>query len=568
MRNSDIILKKYKFHSRFSSDLEPVGVDKLSVTSQFGTCNISAFLKKIIQGNVKPLLVLTRRERYILHNYLVIKIKVYVLEELYPFLGIKFISDSSINYKQLLKYLPTFDEYGSIGVINGFAYQCHARIVNKLKTKSSLDAFFTKLSGSGIQEVFCIREQRPNRTIYVLDVNSMYASVMSQEFTNPKELTYRKLNETLLPDTKIERGLYYVEIGFPKSSWINRVHQIHIPVFGKYVHFSFDNQEVIKTWLTSDEIEFYRHHFKRIFLIFGIISKSTIKHPLWKLCNGLYSIRRSLSRQGNKQFADKLKLLLASAYSCTHRYSPETKFFKSKADLYKFLYQEYDLDGSDLAEFIAFRTHRRDMSIDRLSTHYKVTKRKVDDPRNVHSLYYEVIAKARIRLLELIECVSEIPDAQVCYCNIDSIHLSVPSGNEQEFKNKITNLISNKLGDLKIEAVGNKGIWLEPGRYWIYDDHGKVVKNANIGFAKSRDGFHFREISQHLFQSRTHCIPLMRGMDLRTAVRIRGEIISLNSGLDLLDRWSISSIRENVRQHLINGRDGWRLIDEMGIEFG
>ena len=74
MDDSTVILRKYKVLSNFSTDVQPIGIDKLTVTSEFGTENISGFLKRTIRTNQKPLLVLTRRERFILHNYLIRKI--------------------------------------------------------------------------------------------------------------------------------------------------------------------------------------------------------------------------------------------------------------------------------------------------------------------------------------------------------------------------------------------------------------------------------------------------------------------------------------------------------------
>lgn len=194
---------------------------------------------------------------------------------------------------------------------------------------------------------------------------------------------------------------------------------------------------------------------------------------------------------------------------------------------------------------------------------YRVTKRRIDDPHNIHSLYYEVIAKARVRLLKLIERLSSFPDIQICYCNIDSIHISIPTDSEPDFKKQTSNLIGVKLGDLKIEAIGRKGIWLEPGRYWIYDEHNNIVKHANIGFTQSNDNFQIRETSKYLFQSPSYCIPLTRGIDLRSAVRIRGEVTAQEPGIDILNRWPISTIKENIRNSLIHRQNGWQVIERL-----
>ena len=93
------------------------------------------------------------------------------------------------------------------------------------------------------------------------------------------------------------------------------------------------------------------------------------------------------------------------------------------------------------------------------------------------------MANTRIHLLELYEKIhNSSKEFELCYCNIDSLHISIPSDKEELFKDTIKDLISpTELGKLKIESITNRGIWFEPGRYWLFNDN-KLVNFKNTIF--------------------------------------------------------------------------------------
>lgn len=95
-----------------------------------------------------------------------------------------------------------------------------------------------------------------------------------------------------------------------------------------------------------------------------------------------------------------------------------------------------------------------------------------------------IVAHGRIRLLKLMERVLAVdPDAQICYVNIDSVHFSLPAERLEIVLGCLQAEASEAMGAFKIEAVTKHGLWLEPGRYWLYSDDVKKFKNRSIGDA-------------------------------------------------------------------------------------
>ena len=97
-------------------------------------------------------------------------------------------------------------------------------------------------------------------------------------------------------------------------------------------------------------------------------------------------------------------------------------------------------------------------------------------------LNQRIVAHGRIALLEMMEQISRMaPEVEICYVNIDSIHFSVPTINLAATLEALRNQASEEMGSFKIEAVTSHGLWLEPGRYWLYSDKVEKFKNRSIG---------------------------------------------------------------------------------------
>jgi hypothetical protein len=92
-----------------------------------------------------------------------------------------------------------------------------------------------------------------------------------------------------------------------------------------------------------------------------------------------------------------------------------------------------------------------------------------------------IVARSRVILLEMMEKLSQsIPDVELCYSNVDSIHFSLPSCHLESVMDTLRSGESDRMGDYKIEAIARGGLWLEPGRYWLYSDNIIRFRNRSI----------------------------------------------------------------------------------------
>lgn len=110
-------------------------------------------------------------------------------------------------------------------------------------------------------------------------------------------------------------------------------------------------------------------------------------------------------------------------------------------------------------------------------------------------LNQRVVAHGRILVLKLMEYVLSLnSDIQICYSNIDSVHFSLPSIHLDRVLKQLEAKATGQMGSFKVEAVSTCGLWLEPGRYWLYGE--KVEKFRNRSVSSSKDPF--RTSSYHL----------------------------------------------------------------------
>ena len=150
-----------------------------------------------------------------------------------------------------------------------------------------------------------------------------------------------------------------------------------------------------------------------------------------------------------------------------------------------------------------------------------------------------IVAKGRIHLLELMERVlSSGTDIQICYVNIDSIHVSIPKNQLDEVMKNLNAEASSAMGAFKIEAITPHGLWLEPGRYWLYSNKVEKFKNRSIS-----DGIRpFKDQSFHVISRQIGNLHI----PIRTSLRMDKSM----SDLRTLD-FDSESRNGLVRQHLI-----------------
>ncbi len=135
-----------------------------------------------------------------------------------------------------------------------------------------------------------------------------------------------------------------------------------------------------------------------------------------------------------------------------------------------------------------------------------------------HLLGQRIVARGRIMLLEKMERILDrAPDVQICYTNIDSIHFSLPTIHRDSIVAWLEREASDEMGSFKVEAVTQHGLWLEPGRYWLYSDS-EIVKFRNRSVGDRQRPFNDHSIHVANRQIGGLHVPIKMTLDLERTI--------------------------------------------------
>ncbi|WP_104490211.1 hypothetical protein [Acinetobacter indicus] len=497
----------------------------------FGSANSTHFLydNKItaiehIDIYNDKILVLTNKEaNYLLNFSLKNNVEILIFENMYPFFNdIKYVNIEK-NYEILKKKINFLVKKNIPLKKFSTIYSNHYlhKVERKIRNKSKLDQAFRLYPLSGYQEVFKLKEARLDRSIICLDYNSMYPSVLDQYYFDPKYLEYKKINKVVKNLNEIPNGIHHVIL-----------HKCKNDFFKKYNYFQYINKDIkhsfiiedkpIEILLFSDEIKFLFDFFEEIYIIDSIISNKLIKHPLHKEAERLYNQRLSFKKDNNKTLAALNKLKLTLLHSCTNQRKFKNIKIKNKIDILNLISSYYDIPNEECDFFLEYFIKKGIIKFKK-NKKYEVEILDTTSAYNIYSISAHIIAKSKIKLMQTIMSFLSFRDLEICYVNIDCIHLSVKKKDVELFFNNFKNIIGEKMGQLKIENIATKGYWLDVGRYWLYNNnslitHKNILFNTpylNQPYMKFRkikkiskfDGFHY--ISEYSLNI-TNCINMKK----------------------------------------------------------
>ena len=160
---------------------------------------------------------------------------------------------------------------------------------------------------------------------------------------------------------------------------------------------------------------------------------------------------------------------------------------------------------------------------------------KRGDRSTCHMLGQRTVAQGRVHLLKLMERVLALdPDIEICYANIDSVHFTVPSNKVDGTLTQLRDDASDEMGAFKIEAVTQHGLWLEPGRYWLYSNEVEKFKNRSLG-----DG-------DHPFRDRAVYVTSRQIGDLHIPIRVTVRMDKSMSHLRTLHQDNDGIVRQRL----------------------
>ncbi len=454
-------------------------------------------------------------------------------ESVYPWLPQQqFVENAEINHRRLIQLMMKYRKHLFLA-----ADYCDAAwntVCNAVRMTNTLDAAFYHAWHLPLQDAYVLEESRPGRTVVAIDFNAMYGACMQGAFPRPSTLRRVTYDRLLDLNEVLPVGLYRCRLQGEITDFMRRYNPFRAFYSGRYLAVSL--ADGVEVDLNEFEVAFYSKHFSSIFILDAVVSDDVIKHPLAKEASRAFARRRNFKAQGNKALAgiEKFKMTLLS--SCANRPGMQSTRFERHLDAEDFLASNFGIarnKGEPSKVFAGWLTGRRGITLDTRPDTVVVKHPKLAAGTACFSLSQRIVARGRTKLLEMMERLSKISkDVEICYCNIDSIHFSLPAEDSGRVLSQLKGEETQQMGGFKIEAVANHGLWLEPGRYWLYSD--TLVKFANQGV---NDGATpFKTYSVHVA---SHCID---GLDIPIKVRI--EMAS-----SLSDAKDIVSARSGIQEH-------------------
>jgi hypothetical protein len=445
------------------------------------------FLLMAAARKIKRLLVLTNRE-YLncVESVVAHGLRVDVFETSFSiFPDIKYSSCLRTNLDVLTKYLRKLDQLGitSDSLSKDLSDEHLRATVRKVRFKNGYDRDFFFAYKDGYQEVFKMKEERPDRVIIALDFNSMYLDSMKGSFCNPASIRYEDFRGTHLELSDLSNGIYRVRLLAAKQSFLLDHHPFRYKRLGRSYCFGIACGDTIETLLQKDEISYFASYFERVEIIEGLFSPDTIEHPLLKNGLKLYAQRLYHRRRGDRISENLSKLSLQHMHSATNQKRFSKRCFDNMDQVRNFLSKRFamNLDTLNLDEVVDFLTRNKYFELNRTQQGYQLIYLDAGASSNIFSLSAQVVANARLKMLQTLERFLKHRTVELCYANVDSMHLSIHRDEVDAFFEQNRDMISDQLGALKVEAIADKGYWFDVGRYWLKKDN-EVVLFKNKGF--------------------------------------------------------------------------------------
>jgi hypothetical protein len=484
--------KRIRIGSRNPNELVWVNYNIISTNSdillfdsrEFKPIDFFEFAKA---NSLKNIMVLTRKEHdYIFELSIDFDIKIRIFEECFPFFDeIRYVSNLRDNINEAKKLL---NECKSLNLNGGSAFRYISTLFQykqerKIRYKSELDniVYFSCLPP--YQEVFKAKESRKDRLVLALDFNAMFSDCLLGSFPNPKSLRFSKFNHDDYYNKQLDDGFYRAKLINARNTFFLKNHPFRYSKSNKSYNFNLSEGDSIEVFLPKEEIDYYSKFFSTVEIIEGIYSESQIKHPLSDIAKNIFKERKSFPSESPRSKLAKLKANIISSLGNPKRF--KEYYCKNKSDIIskteELLSIEFDSKLSLEQKLELAKSSNRVQICDDGTENLKF---KIFDTRNhesIYTLYSKMISNSRIKMIKLIEKLYKIDSLELCYANVDSVHISINKNDLDSLYNLLSSEISDNIGGLKVEAVASSAYWFELGRYWLLNAR-NIVKYSNYLF--------------------------------------------------------------------------------------
>lgn len=507
--------KSNKVHSVFKrnfvrrtplSAYEAVGIDKNEIVFASGDCHALIPFFSSIKKKIKIIVLTVKEFELIAKCGFIHNIDVICFEKEFPFVcNIFFINNAKENLKNLSYYIHKVRKIGiELSYIQDFCKKVNSKVIKKIPKINDLDKNFFFIPNFGYQEVFQLKEESPDRKIIAFDYNSMYANAMKGHFPNPRNLFYEKVNNYIDKKDSLLEGMYHVILSEP-DEFIKKYNALRYVWQLKSFPIELTGSFSIDTLLTKDEVDYYKLHFKKVFIVEKIVSNDTISHPLVKNVDILFNQRLHFKNHNNNDYANLCKLYLTILHSVSNPSFKITKYFLSSSELISFIEKHLYISKPQEMTDSCFleNLNNNQLTVEDSISGIKLTYPDKNSLKKIYSLYSYVIARSRVMMMKTIELLLSVNSVHICYCNIDSIHVSVNKEKHNDLLDLLrsNNLIGQKLGQLKIECEADKGYWICPGKYWLIKDN-RIATYKNICLFNKFNHDNVEMFRTVIFQSR------------------------------------------------------------------
>ncbi|NKL44816.1 hypothetical protein GFL57_28235 [Rhizobium leguminosarum bv. viciae] len=518
------LLRKQK--RRTKREFFLLACDTASITDAGGTSPIESYRA---DPHILPV-VLTKREADMIAFANPGRRPPIVLEAVYPWLpSHAFIDNSKVGFERVEAIVRRYRRHFISAA--EFCDEKWNTVCNAVRRKNNLDTCFYLAWHLPIQDVFVLEEKREDRAVVAIDFNAMYSACMQHTFPKPSSLERIAWNRALAPGDELKAGLYRCLLSNPSTDFIRRHNPFRSFRSGRYLAASLD--ESVEVDLNEFELEYYRRHFDTIHVTHAVVSDQQIIHPLAKEATRSFACRRNFRDQGNKALADREKFLSTLLSSCASRPSSSRSSFSSREQAFEFLRSEYGMmPASDEPEAAIddWLENRGRLSSFTDATGTVIAGPDLSDQSTCFLFNQRIVARGRVMVLEKMEAIcSRFPDALICYSNIDSIHISFPRKDIESALRWLGSKASEEMGSFKIEAITDHGLWLEPGRYWLYSQQIEKFRNRGI----STGGRPFKDHTIHVESRKIgdlH-IPIKIGVAMQKTMSVSRSLVAGGAGV-------------------------------------
>lgn len=471
-----VLLRKRKKPA--TKRLHLIGADTSSISDHHGTRALETYTATHVRS-----VTLTRREADLIALANPGSAAPDALEDLHPWLPeYRFLNNSSASFRELETAFRRFSQHFISA--SSFCDEKWNTICNALRQRSVNDARFYSAWHLPIQEAHVLEEVCPERSVIAIDFNGMYPSCMQYDFPKPSTLQLVKLDRDFDPNEVLPTGLYRCILRDPTTDFIVRYNPLRSFHSGRHLRARLD--EPIAIDLNEFELTFFSRHFRHIHLIEAVISNETVVHPLAREVRRSFARRKNYRGQGNKALADREKFLATLMTSCASRPSRSQRAFETREAALAYIQSHYGVSvpaDEPEAATDTWLDGRKGVTLHYRSDCFEVHGPSLQNGSSCYLLGQRIVARSRIILLEMMERIlASASDVRICYANIDSIHFSLPTENSANVLELLKREASDAMGSFKIEAVTRYGLWLEPGRYWLYSDTDIVkFRNRSVG---------------------------------------------------------------------------------------